>query len=327
MKPTIYTSAFSKKHDTGHAHPESPARIEVLEKLFEKLDYPIKQSQAAKLEQIMLAHTEDYIFDLQETIPDQGLISRDNETILSPDSYDAALHAAGAVCNAVDNIFGNTDGNNTDLPSRLRAWQQNKKAPRAFCATRPPGHHAEKSHELGFCLFNNVFIGARHAQEKYNIKKIAVVDFDVHHGNGTENMSVAHNNEYPDKPIFYISSHGYPLFPMSGDPKDNNETLLNIHLPDHCDSPQFQKIYADQVFPALKSFAPELLMISAGFDAHKDDPLANINLETEDYDWVTENLCNNCPSGTPVISVLEGGYHLEALKDGVEAHLSALSTK
>lgn len=323
MELIIYTSAFSKRHDTGHAHPESPARIAVLEELLDTLDYTVKQATPAELEQIMLAHTENYISDLQETIPDQGLMTRDNETIFSPDSYDAALHAAGAVCNAVDDIFEGYPG---ECPPAC-GHDGHKNAPRAFCLIRPPGHHAEASHELGFCLFNNVFIGARHAQEKYGVKKIAIIDFDVHHGNGTENMCRKHNKEHPDHPIFYISSHGFPLFPMSGDPKDNNDTLLNIYLPENCDSAQFRELYEEQVFPALNSFAPDLLMISAGFDAHKEDPLANMNLETEDYGWVTENLCKTCPPGTPVISVLEGGYHLEALKNGIEAHLSALETE
>lgn len=318
MTLTIYTSPLSMKHDTGHGHPESPARLVMLESLFETLNLPVKQAKAADLETILLAHTEEYIFDLQDKTPDHGLTAIDGDTILSPDSYDAALYAAGAVCDAVDDIFSNDeDDNHAGSPSGLHA----------FCAIRPPGHHAEPNAAMGFCLFNNIFIAARYAQEKYGVKKIAIVDFDVHHGNGTQTMTRAHNAAHPDKPIFYISSHGYPLFPMSGDPADNNDTLLNIRLPDHCGSEDFRHLYEPQVFPALETFAPDLLMLSSGFDAHKDDPLAPIMLETADYAWLTRRLCDIADKYTNgrLISVLEGGYHLEALKDCVHAHLRELS--
>lgn len=342
MTVKIYTSPLSKKHDTGHAHPESPARIEILEKLFADHHYTTLPAIPADLETIMLAHTEDYIFDLQDKTPCFGLTPLDGaETILSPNSYDAALYAAGAVCNAVDDTFNHTnDDCSTDSPSGLPAWRQrktqrppacghdgHKNAQRAFCAIRPPGHHAEPSQAMGFCLFNNIFIGARYAQEKYDLKKIAIVDFDVHHGNGTETMCRTHNIEHPDRPVFYISTHGYPLYPMSGNPEDNNNTLLNIRLPEECGSADFHDIYEKQVFPALENFAPDLLMLSSGFDAHKDDPLANIHLETADYGWLTRKLCKIADKYCHghLISVLEGGYQLEALKDCVRVHLQELA--
>lgn len=321
-KPLLFLSDYSKKHDTGPNHPECAARIEVLEELFADLSYDedkIFYAHAADLDQILLAHSEDYVFDLQDIVPDRGLFTRDNETIFSPDSYDAALYAAGAACQAVDTILSQ------DCGERPRACADDG-CQKAFCAIRPPGHHAEPTHELGFCLFNNIFIAARHAQEAHGLEKIAIVDFDVHHGNGTETMSRAHNKAHPDKPILYISSHAYPLFPMTGDPADNNETLLNIRLPDQCESDMFKQLYEEQVFPKLEDFAPQLLLLSAGFDAHRDDPLAPINLQTEDYGWLTQRLCaiadRHCEGR--VVSVLEGGYNLDALKASASEHLRKL---
>ncbi len=323
MKPILYTSTKSAQHDTGTGHPESPARIHALEELFQTApfkDWPQKTASAADLDTILLAHDENYIFDLQDKTPDHGLFALDGDTVLSPASYDAALHAAGAVCNAIDDIMR--------PPACGHDGTQNA---RAFCSIRPPGHHAEPTHALGFCLMNNIFIGARHAQKKHGIKKIAIVDFDVHHGNGTETMCRAHNIAHPDKPIFYISTHGHPLFPhgivKGGDPAQNDATTLNIHLPDKCSSTQFRTLYEKQVFPALENFAPDLLMLSAGFDAHKDDPLASACLETEDYGWLTQKLCDIAAkySQKRVISVLEGGYDIPGLTASVTAHLQKLS--
>lgn len=316
---TIYTSEYSTRHDTGVEHPENVARIIALEELFASApfkDYPQKIARAADLDTILLAHDEDYIFDLQYKTPEQGLHHLDGDTVLSPDSYDAALHAAGAVIDAVEGIM------------RPRVYPHDAlQNARAFCSIRPPGHHAESNKALGFCLLNNIFIGARHAQEANGIKKIAIVDFDVHHGNGTEAMCRAHNAAHPDKPIFYISTHGHPLFPSTGDPSGNNETLLNIHLPEQCNSTQFRDIYKKLVFPALNSFKPELLMLSSGFDAHKDDELANSALKTEDFGWIARKLCDIAAKycQNRVISVLEGGYDIPSLTNSVAAHLKELA--
>ena len=311
MKPIIYTSPYSDRHNTGDGHPESPARITALEELFQTApfnDFPQKQSTQADLEHILLAHDEDYVFDLQDKTPDQGLFYLDGDTILSPNSYEAALYSAGAVINAVDDVMAE---DSTSI----------------FCATRPPGHHAEPNQALGFCLFNNVFIGARYAQEKYGVKKIAIVDFDVHHGNGTETMTRRHNKTHPDKPILYISTHGHPLFPDgihgTGDPEDNSDTLLNIRLPNNCESDEFRNTYETQVFSHLEQFKPEILMISAGFDAHIDDPLANMRLNHDDFAFLAQKTnqiakkhCKN-----RIISVLEGGYNIPALTKSVQAYL------
>lgn len=314
MNPIIYTSPMSAHHDTGVGHPENSKRLEALQSVFDSApfkDWEQKKSTPATLEQIMLAHDEGYIFDLQDKTPDHGLVHLDNDTVLSPHSYEAALHAAGAVCQAVDDIM-------SAPPSS---------SPRAFCAVRPPGHHAEPDKAMGFCIFNNIFIGARHAQEAHNLKKIAIIDFDVHHGNGTEVMARTHNKTHPDQPILYISSHGHPLFPMTGDPAQNNENILNLHLPEDCNSKQFKTLYENHVFSALNAFKPDLIMISAGFDAHIDDPLANSNLNTQDYAWVTQKLCEISKNHAKnrIISVLEGGYEPETLKKCVTVHLQELS--
>lgn len=335
-KPILYLSPLSPAHDTGAGHPECAARIETLQELFTTkpfADWPQKFSQPAGLDQILYAHDEDYVFDLQDKTPDHGVIYLDGDTILSPATYDAALHGVGAALMAVDDICGDITHDNSSVspsPSRLRAWQQSKTT-KAFCATRPPGHHAEPDTAMGFCFFNNIFIAARHAQLAHGVKKIAIVDFDVHHGNGTQTMTLAHNAKNPDTPIFYLSTHGHPLFPMSGMPADNTDTLLNVHLPDACASKDFRHAYETQIFPALEAFAPELLLLSSGFDAHHLDPLAPLNLQTEDYGWLTRKLCDiadkSAPTGTNgrVISILEGGYHLTALRDSVAVHLHELS--
>lgn len=310
MPLTIYTSPYSLKHDIGSDHPENINRIKTIEKLLKTNTYKeilTKSADQAELDQILLAHDENYVFNLQDKIPETGLSYWDSDTILTPHTYDAALYGAGAACMGIDEIMSG-------------------KTTKAFCATRPPGHHAEPNTALGFCFFNNVFIAARHAQQAHNIKNIAIVDFDVHHGNGTETMTRRHNVSNPDTPIFYISTHESPLFPGTGKAEDNNDTLLNIPLKAGTNSEEFRAVHENQVFPALNTFKPELLILSAGFDAHKDDPLASVNLETEDFGWLTTQLCQIAAEHSKgrVLSVLEGGYNIEALTESVDAHLKAL---
>ncbi len=309
MKPlTIYTHSSGLTHDTGFSHPERADRLRVIHELLAEPRYaalPRGTVTPATEDRLLLAHPFNYIEHIENAIPDHGHAEIDADTILSPGSWEAALHAAGAVCAAVDDIAAG-------------------KTTRAFCAMRPPGHHAEPNTSMGFCLFNSVFIGARHAQERHGFKKVAIVDFDVHHGNGTDTMARRH-----DGSILFISTHQYPLWPMTGLEEDNEESVMNFTLPPESGSERFRALYKTKVFPALARFAPDLLLISAGFDAHKNDPLAQINLETEDFKWVTEKLCDiaNQSAQGRVISVLEGGYDLDALRASVAAHLDALSSR
>jgi len=305
-KTTLYINRAGLDHDTGPGHPERIDRLKTLLELLDEKpfsDLPRKDAGPAEMDQILLAHPQSYIDHIQDSIPEDGLKQLDNDTVICPDSWQAALCAAGAACQAVDNIVtGRTD--------------------RAFCASRPPGHHAELTQSMGFCLFNNIFIAARHAQERHGIRKIAIVDFDVHHGNGTDMMARAH-----DGSIFFISSHQYPLWPMSGLPENNDDKVMNVTLEGGSGSDAFRSAYQNQVFPALNDFAPDLLMISAGFDAHRDDPLAGLNLIEDDFGWVTDELVKIAAAhaGGKVLSVLEGGYDLQALKNSAAAHIKALA--
>jgi acetoin utilization deacetylase AcuC-like enzyme len=305
-KLTIYTHDSGLLHDTGFSHPERAERLAVVQELFDESPFsalPRGQVKPAMESQILLAHPMHYIDHIRDSIPDKGHAQIDADTILSPQSWDAAMNAAGVVCSAVDDIA-------TD------------KTTRAFCAMRPPGHHAEPATSMGFCLFNNIFIGARHAQAAHGFQKIAIVDFDVHHGNGTDAMTRRH-----DGSILFISSHQYPLWPMTGLEEDNDDSVMNFTLPPNSGSESFRTLYSKKIFPELEHFAPDLLMISAGFDAHRDDPLAQLNLTEDDFAWVTDKLCGiaNTHAKGHVISVLEGGYDLNALKNSVAVHLKSMA--
>lgn len=311
MKIAIYTSDAFLEHDTGHNHPECPHRLRVLHDLFRKnfSDIEIKEPYEATEEDIALAHPLDYIYDLMDRLPDIGYAPADaeSECILSPASWEALIKAVGAGISALQDIG---DGEIT----------------RAFCAARPPGHHAESSKPMGFCFFNNAFITARVAQERFNMPKVAIIDFDVHHGNGTDALTRAHNEANPSTPIFYASTHQYPLWPMSGSPDDNTEHVINVTLNEGTNGLEMLKAYEEHVFPALNTYTPDLLILSSGFDAHKDDPLAGLSLESEDFGTLTEALLDiaNKHAHGRAISLLEGGYNIDALKSSVAAHLNAL---
>ena len=307
MTTQIYTHPSCLAHDTGPGHPESTERLKTLLELFREepfKDIPVIEYSAAEIEWITRAHPRSQIAQIEENIPAFGLMPLDGgDTIAGPHSWDAALHAAGAVCQAIDDVVNGPCSN-------------------AFCAVRPPGHHAMPEQVMGFCLLNNIFIGARFAQEKLGLKRIAIVDFDVHHGNGTDAMTRTAED------IFYISSHQFPWYPGTGDPAlDMAEKTLSIPLDSGTGSTEFRTLYERQVFPALETFKPDIILISAGFDAHKNDPLGEINLEDEDFFWITEKLMETAARhcNGRIVSALEGGYNLIDLKNSVAAHVRALS--
>lgn len=306
MKTTIYKHKSGLSHNTGFSHPENAHRLEVLLSLINEAPFsslPRKDAKPASEETLCLAHPYYYVQRVLDSLPDRGHARLDGDTILSPGSWQAAVEAAGAVCDAVDDIISG-------------------QTIRAFCLTRPPGHHAEPAKSMGFCLFNNIFIGARHAQERHGIPKVAIVDFDVHHGNGTDVMTRNH-----DGSILFASTQQSFLWPATGLEEDNEPCVMNFGLPQNSGSDFFRTTYEKKIFPVLEDFKPDLLMISAGFDAHRSDPLAQINLETEDYGWITQKLCDIADrhAGGRIVSVLEGGYDPQALRESAAAHLSALA--
>jgi acetoin utilization deacetylase AcuC-like enzyme len=306
MKTLFYTNTNGLKHALSDGHPECPERLNTILKLIKEPIFnniEIVESIPAELEQIYNVHEPNYVMSIQENTPDEGLFYLDGDTALCPHTWEAALSAAGAVCMAVDDLYNN-------------------KSDRAFCAVRPPGHHAQTNRAMGFCIFNNVLIGALHAKQTYNIEKIAIIDFDVHHGNGSQEII-----EKLQTNFFYISTHQGAIFPGTGSVSENVENkILNIPLSSGTNSQEFKKVYNETVLPAIDAYAPELILISAGFDAHKDDPLASLNIDEEVYGWLTKKLCElaNTHSNGNVISVLEGGYNLNAVEACTSQHLKAL---
>jgi acetoin utilization deacetylase AcuC-like enzyme len=240
---------------------------------------------------------------IREASPEQGMVQLDADTSMSPGTFEAALRAAGGAVHAVDQILA-------------------KKAKNAFVATRPPGHHAETARPMGFCLFDNAAIAARYAQDHHGVARAAIVDFDVHHGNGSQEIFWA------DKSVMYCSTHQMPLFPGTGAVGESGEhnTIVNAPLRPGDDGQAFRAAFENRVLPRLRDFKPELIIISAGFDAHMRDPLANLNLVEDDFFWATQkimDIADQCADGR-VVSLLEGGYDLLALGQSVAAHVTAL---
>ena len=302
-KSVVITHPDCIKHVTGFGHPERHERLEVIMEMLDAdlPDIDIVDAPLGTDTQILYAHPQSYIDRIATAIPAEGLVALDDDTKICRDSLVAARYAVGAACLAADMVC---DG----------------RTQTAFCAIRPPGHHAEVETPMGFCIFANAYIAARHAQIKHGIGKVAIVDFDVHHGNGTAAMIY----EYKRPDIFFTSSHQFPFWPGSGDPlvdDDMGGLILDVPLPAGTGSTDFRRAYSEKILPRVKAFAPELIVISAGFDAHKDDPLAGLHLDEEDFRWVTEEIKAICPK---IVSVLEGGYDLNALANSVRAHLEAL---
>jgi acetoin utilization deacetylase AcuC-like enzyme len=305
MITRVYTHPACLSHDMGMGHPESPARLTSVLAALKTPDFAnLQWAEAPKAEfaQIMRAHPPAYIEAMLAAVPAAGLVAVDADTILSPGSGEAALRAAGAVVTAVDDVAKERVAN-------------------AFCAIRPPGHHAEASTAMGFCLFNNVAIGAYHAREVHGFERVAVMDFDVHHGNGTQAMFER------DAKLFYASTHQMPLYPGTGSIQETGVgNICNAPLPPYAGSQEFRAAMSDRVLPAMDAFKPDLVIISAGFDAHKADPLANLQLVEADYAWATDELVGiakrHC--GGRVVSALEGGYDLHALAASAAAHVQQL---
>jgi acetoin utilization deacetylase AcuC-like enzyme len=305
MTTLLYMHPSSLEHDPGPGHPESPARIRAIEAAFEQdgLDGALRREPPrASREQLERVHDERFVEQILGAVPSSGYVRIDADTVMSPGSGEAALRAAGAACAAVDALVAGEAAN-------------------AFCALRPPGHHAEPDRSMGFCLFNNIAIGARHALAVYDLGRVSIFDFDVHHGNGTQ---AAFERE---PRVQYLSTHQWPLYPGTGARRETGVgNIVNRPLPAGTGSKEWRAVVGADILPAIDRFAPELIMISAGFDAHRRDPLAMLELTEDDYGWVTRELvalAQQHASGR-VISVLEGGYDLTALANSSLAHLNAL---
>ena len=294
------------EHLTPPGHPERPDRLRAIERALEAEKFQtLARSQAplASLETIALCHPMEYIIAVREAAPREGLIHLDADTAMSPGTFEAALRAAGGAIHAVDEVL-------------------TKKAANAFVAARPPGHHAETARPMGFCLFDNAAIAARYSQQRYGVASAAIVDFDVHHGNGSQEIF------WSDKTVMYCSTHQMPLFPGTGAVGETGEhnTIVNAPLRPGDGGAAFRAAFETRILPRLGEFRPELVIISAGFDAHMRDPLANINLAEADFIWATQkimDLADSCAGGR-VISLLEGGYDLQALGNSVAAHVATL---
>jgi acetoin utilization deacetylase AcuC-like enzyme len=300
----VYTHPACLAHDTGPAHAERPERLSaVTQALRDALDGSLdwRQAPLATREQLLRAHEPELLRVVLETAPAQMLML-DPDTALSPGSAEAALRAAGAAIAAVDAVLGGD-------------------AQRAFCAVRPPGHHATRATPMGFCLFNNIAAAALHALEAYGLERVAIADFDVHHGNGTQAIFEA------DPRVLFVSSHQVPLYPDSGYADETGVgNIINVPLPPGAGGDAFRSAWSDKLLPALDRFHPQLLLVSAGFDAHRRDPLAQLELEADDYAWLTRELVSIADrhANGLIVSMLEGGYDLQALRECSVAHVAAL---
>ena len=305
MKTGLITSNTYKNHNTGDGHPEKIDRVTAVIENFKKIDNKnLIWKKPNDYDQSILSktHSSNYIDQVQNSFPTKGLYFLDGDTVVSPGSKDATKDAVGSIITAIDGV-------------------ENKEFKNAFCCVRPPGHHAEKEKAMGFCIYNNVAVGANYLIEKYKYKKIAIIDFDVHHGNGTQNIF------YNNKNVLYISTHQYPYYPGSGSEKENGKfnNILNIPLSAGTTAEQYLNAY-EHVLNKIQEFKPEFILFSAGFDAHMDDPLAQLRLSSEDFYIITKRtleiskpFCNG-----NVVSILEGGYDLQALQKSTQRHVDAL---
>ena len=303
MKTGIITTDTYLNHDTGQGHPERADRVSVvIENLKKNKKLIWKKPLKFDTKYLKIAHEADYIDEVENSFPKKGLHFLDGDTIVSPGSKQASSDAVASIITGIDSV-------------------QNKEFKNVFCPVRPPGHHAEKNKAMGFCIYNNVAVGAHYLIEKYKLNKIAIIDFDVHHGNGTQDIF------YDNEKVLYISIHQYPFYPGTGanNEKGKHDNILNIPLPAGTNSEEYMNAY-EHVLKKLKEFKPEFLLFSAGFDAHQDDPLAQFKLKSKDFYDITKKTLKviNERVNNKVVSILEGGYDLNALKESSEYHLKAL---
>lgn len=301
----IYTHRACLQHQPGPGHPEHPSRLQaVLDALrvafSERLCW--REAPLVTEAQLRRVHTGRMIEELRAASPAVGIHRLDEDTVMSPGSLDAGLRAAGAVCAAIDAVMSGASRH-------------------AFCAVRPPGHHSTADIAMGFCLFNSVAVAARHAQVAHGLGRVAIVDFDVHHGNGTQSIFEA------DRGVLVVSSHQSPLYPDSGGEGETGVgNIVNGVLPPASSSSEFRALWRERLLPVIDAFAPQLLLVSAGFDGHRLDPLADLNLGAPDYRWITLELASLANKHAPgrLVSTLEGGYSLTALRESSVAHVGAL---
>jgi acetoin utilization deacetylase AcuC-like enzyme len=302
----LHHAAFLE-HVTPIGHPERGDRLKALHAALDNPDFaPLQRVEAplADSEAALLCHPESYVEMVRKAVPSEGLARIDMDTTVSPGSWEAVMRAVGAALYAVDAVVAGEASN-------------------AFCAVRPPGHHAETQRAMGFCLFDTAAIAARHAQKKHGMDKVAIVDWDVHHGNGTQDIF------WSDPSVLYASTHQMPLFPGTGAPSETGAgNIHNAPLSPGDGSSRFKEAFRERILPTLRAFGPDLVIISAGFDAHHRDPLAEINLNAEDFDWATGELMDiaDHSANGRVVALLEGGYDLRGLAESAAAHIRRLMT-
>jgi len=306
LRTLLYTHASSLDHEMGPGHPESPDRLRAIEdalstERFARLER--REAPVATLEQICGAHPETYLRDLETASPQQGYALLEADALMNAKTLDAARHAAGAAAAAVEAVLSG-------------------EADTAFVAARPPGHHAGAASPMGFCFLNNVAIAARNALQSHRAERVAIVDFDVHHGNGTQDIF------WSDKNVLFCSTHQAPFYPGTGGRNETGAhgTIVNAPLFAGSDGEAFAEAFADVILPRVKAFGPDLILISAGFDAHADDPLGGLRLRSQDFGEITKRLLDLADRlcERRIVSLLEGGYDLDALGASVAAHVAAL---
>jgi len=306
MTTLLLTHPSSLNHVTPAGHPERPDRIRALDAVWAKDEFKSlahEQAPMCELETVALCHPMDYVELIRDNAPKEGMIGLDGDTVMSPGSFEASLRCIGAATRAIDAVMAKEAGN-------------------AFCSMRPPGHHAETAKPMGFCIFNSAAIAARYAQKKHGVERVALIDFDVHHGNGSQDIF------WRDPSVMYCSTHQMPLYPGTGAKTERGEfnTIVNAPLRPNDGGEQFREAVETVILPRLAEFQPDFVLISAGFDAHHRDPLANLNFDEADFDWVTRKLMEVADkhAGGRIVSLLEGGYDLQGLSGSAAAHVKAL---